>query len=87
MLQFTHAKQLSGAVNPKVNTMKLIQRQGNNRTYTTDKGNIEVVVCTDPNLYANTGYYIRANMSVPNEVLSRAYSTGKRAAIAAYKTM
>lgn len=67
--------------------MKLIQRQGNNRTYTSDKGNIEVVVCTDPHLYINTGYYVRASMSEPNEVLSRAYSTGKRAAIAAYKAM
>lgn len=67
--------------------MKLIKRQGNNRIYTTDKGNIEVVICADPNLYVKTGYYIRANMSVPNEVLSRAYSTGKRAAVAAYKAM
>lgn len=67
--------------------MKLIKRQGNNRTYATDKGNIEVVVCTDPNLYVNTGYYIRASLSVPNEVLSRAYSTSKRAAVAAYKAM
>lgn len=67
--------------------MQLIQRQGNNRTYTSNKGNIEVVVCTDPNLYVNTGYYIRASMSVPNEVLSRRYSTAKRAATAAYKAM
>lgn len=67
--------------------MQLIQRQGNNRTYTSNKGNIEVVVCTDPNLYVNTGYYIRASMSVPNEVLSRRYNTAKRAATAAYKAM
>lgn len=67
--------------------MQLIQRQGNNRTYTSDKGNIEVVVCLDPNLYVNTGYYIRSSMSVPNEVLSRRYSTGKQAAVAAYKAM
>ena len=67
--------------------MQLIQRQGNNRTYTSNKGNIEVVVCTDPNLYVNTGYYIRASMSVPNAVLSRRYSTANRAAIAAYKAM
>lgn len=67
--------------------MQLTQRQGNNRTYTTDKGTIEIVVCTDPNLYVNTGYYIRSTMPVPAAVLSRAYSTGKRAAIAAYKAM
>jgi hypothetical protein len=67
--------------------MQLIQRQGNNRTYASDKGNIEVVVCLDPNLYVNTGYYIRASMSVPTKVLSRTYSTGKQAAVAAYKAM
>jgi hypothetical protein len=67
--------------------MQLTKRQGNNRTYTTDKGNIEIVVCTDPNLYVNTGYYIRASMPIPNEVLSRVYTTGKRAAIAAYKAL
>ena len=67
--------------------MKLIQRNGNNRTYNTDKGNIEVVVCLDPNLYVNPGYFIRASMSVPNEVLTRRYATGKGAAMAAYKAL
>lgn len=67
--------------------MQLTTRQGNNRTYTTDKGNIEIVVCTDPNLYVNPGYYIRSSMSCPNEVLSRRYSSAKRAAVAAYKSM
>jgi hypothetical protein len=67
--------------------MQLTHRQGNNRTYTTDKGQIEVVVCLDPNLYVNTGYYIRASVPVPNSVLSRRYSTAKGAAMAAYKSL
>jgi hypothetical protein len=67
--------------------MQLTYRQGNNRTYTTDKGQIEIVACLDPNLYVNTGYYIRGSMGVPNLVLSRRYSTAKGAAMAAYKSL
>lgn len=67
--------------------MQLVKRQGNNRTYTSNKGNIEVVVCTDRNLYVNPGYYIRASMSVPLEILSKPYRSAKDAAKDCYNSM
>lgn len=67
--------------------MQLIKRQGNNRTYTSDKGLIEVVVCADRNLYVNPGYYVRASMSVPSEILSKSYRSAKDAAKACYNAM
>ena len=67
--------------------MQLVKRQGNNRTYTSNKGDIEVVVCTDRNLYVNPGYYIRASMSVPNEILSKPYRSAKIAAKACYNAL
>lgn len=67
--------------------MKLIHRQGNNRTYQTDKGNIEIVVCLDRNLYVRPGYYVRISYKYPDEVMATAYSSGKRAAMAAYNSM
>jgi hypothetical protein len=68
-------------------TIKLLQRSGNNRTYTSDKGNIEIVVCNDLNLYVTTGYYLRINRAYPNHIASKAYRSGKQAAVAAYKAI
>jgi CRISPR/Cas system CSM-associated protein Csm4 (group 5 of RAMP superfamily) len=68
-------------------TIKLTQRSGFNRTYTSDKGEIEIVVCNDANLYATTGYYLRLSRAYPNHIASKAYSSGKQAAIAAYKSI
>ena len=65
----------------------LINRQGNNRTYNTDKGNIEIVVCLDPNLYVNTGYYVRCDSRFPNDVLSKRFASGKQAVKAAYNAL
>jgi hypothetical protein len=67
--------------------IKLINRSGNNRTYTSDKGIIEVVLCLDPNLYVTTGYYLRTTVQVPESVLSKRFSSGKNAALAAYNAM
>ena len=66
---------------------KLIKRSGYNLTYTSDKGNIEVVNCTNPNLYATTGYFIRLSMPVPSEVSAKCYRTAKQASKAAYNAM
>jgi len=65
----------------------LTQRSGNNRTYTSDKGLIGIVVCKDPNLYVTTGYYIRTDRSYPMSVVTKAYRTAKQAAQAAYKSI
>jgi hypothetical protein len=70
-----------------LNTVTLNQRSGNNRTYVSDKGLIGVVVCTDPNLYVTTGYYIRTDRNYPNHVVTKAYRTAKQAALAAYKSI
>jgi hypothetical protein len=67
--------------------MKLINRSGNNRIYNTDKGNIEVVLCLDPNLYIKTGYYLRLDSRIPSEILSKRFSSGKQAVFAAYNAM
>ena len=67
--------------------MQLVKRQGNNRTYASNKGGIEIVVCTDRNLYVNPGYYIRASMPVPVEILSKPYRSAKDAAKACYNSM
>ena len=66
---------------------KLIKRNGYNLTYTSDKGNIEIVNCTNPSLYVTTGYFIRLSMSVPSEVSVKCYRTAKQAAQAAYNAM
>lgn len=65
----------------------LVNRSGNNRTYRTDKGTIEVVLCLSPNLYVNPGYYLRLDSRVPSEVLSKRFSTGIQAVKAAYNSM
>lgn len=69
------------------NQVTLTQRSGNNRTYTSDKGLIGVVVCKDPNLYVTTGYYIRTDRSYPNSAVNKAYRTAKQAAQAAYQSI
>ena len=66
---------------------RIINRSGNNRTYATDKGNIEVVLCLDPNLYVTTGYYLRIDSRIPDAVLSKRFSSGIRAVKAAYKSI
>lgn len=65
----------------------LTQRSGNNRTYTSDKGLIGVVVCKDPNLYVTTGYYIRTDRDYPMSVARKAYLSAKQAAKAAYNSI
>ena len=65
----------------------LTERSGNNRTYTSDKGLIGIVVCKDPNLYVTTGYYIRTDRNYPVSVVTKAYRTAKQAAQAAYKAL
>lgn len=65
----------------------LTSRSGNNRTYTSDKGLIGIVVCNDPNLYVTTGYYIRTDRNYPMHVVTKAYRTAKQAAQAAYKSI
>ena len=66
---------------------RIINRSGNNRTYATDKGNIEVVLCLDPNLYVTTGYYLRIDSRIPDAVLSKRFSSGKQAVKAAYQSI
>jgi len=69
------------------NSVALTHRSGNNRTYSSDKGLIGVVVCKDPNLYVTTGYYIRTDRNYPNHVVTKAYRSAKAAALAAYKSI
>ena len=69
------------------NQVTLTQRSGNNRTYTSDKGLIGVVVCKDANLYVTTGYYIRTDRAYPLNVARKAYRTAKQAALAAYNSI
>lgn len=69
------------------NLVTLTQRSGNNRTYSSDKGLIGIVVCTDPNLYVITGYYIRTDRNYPMSVVTKAYRSAKAAALAAYKSI
>ncbi len=68
-------------------TVKLVQRSGNNRTYSSDKRLIGVVVCKDPSLYVTTGYYIRLDRGYPNEVTVKAYRSAIQAARAAYNSI
>lgn len=65
----------------------LIHRQGNNRTYNTDKGQFKVVVCLDPNLYVNTGYYLRCDSRIPDAILSKRFASGRQAVQAAYNAV
>ena len=67
--------------------IKLIRRSGNNRIYATDKGNIEVVLCLDPNLYVNPGYYLRCDSRFSNNLLSKRFSNGMKAIKAAYNSL
>jgi hypothetical protein len=68
-------------------SIKLINRGGNTRLYATDKGNISVVVCTNPNVYVKTGYYLRLDRPYPRHIAEKAYRSGKLAAMAAYKAI
>lgn len=71
----------------QANTIKLIKRNGYNLTYTSDKGTIDIVNCTNPNLYVTRGYFVRLSMPVANEVTAKPYRTSKQAAQAAYNAM
>jgi len=66
---------------------KLIKRVGDFRIYTTDKGNVEVKLCLNPNVYAAPGYYLTINNSVPNEILTKRYRNGLNAVKAAYNAL
>lgn len=67
--------------------IKLIKRSGDFRIYETDKGIIEVKLCLNPNVYVNTGYYLTLSNSLPSEVLSKRFSSGKAAVKAAYNSI
>jgi hypothetical protein len=67
--------------------MKLTKRTGDFRIYSSDKGNIEVKLCLNPNLYVVPGYYLTFSNSVPKEILTKRYSNGLQAAKAAYNSI
>ena len=67
--------------------VKLINRSGNNRTYATDKGTINVLLCLDPNVYVNPGHYLCIDGRIPAEILSKRFSSGMQAVKAAYRSM
>ena len=66
---------------------KLIKRVGDFRMYSTDKGNVEVKLCLNPNVYTAPGYYLTINNRVPNDVLTKRYSNGLNAVKAAYNAV
>jgi len=66
---------------------KLIKRVGDFRIYSSNKGNIEVKLCLNPNVYVTPGYYLTINNSVPNDVLTKRYSNGLNAVKAAYNAL
>ena len=65
--------------------IKLTRRAGFNRTYSTPAGDIYVVCCTNPAVYVTPGYSLYIGQGLPYSLEKRQFSSGKAAALAAYK--